>query len=407
MSNLVKYINLQIVVYIFSLSLAFTSCSSHKYVEITTNPISDCDAAVPIITTGRHKFNFIGNDGKVNDLQAYPSLSKVEEDNSVWFTFVAPYDGNFKIKVHSEKEPIQMIVFQTDQKRDLCSDIRSGRAEIKRLLIDKKVTQLELRDTIAENIQFPLQLKTNEVIMFVIMSKGKKQSLVTLDVELTPLVTEEIIGTGIHVQKIIDQRIHETEACIEIKVRDIETLLPIIAFLEVKGVKGANGNYKASDLFLVQKHTANMELRCFAQGYFFIERTESIFNGEVNIVNLWMEPISRGKAMVLEDIQFMPGTSDFTPTSSSKLKRLKDFMVLNPKLKIEVQGHVMETGTTTSAGQLLSEARAKKVVQYLMDAGIDKNRMKAVGFGGTKPIFAEPKTSYQEQANRRVEIRIL
>ena len=54
----------------------------------------------------------------------------------------------------------------------------------------------------------------------------------------------------------------------------------------------------------------------------------------------------------------------------------------------------------------ISEARAKRVMMYLIDNGIDRSRLEAVGYGNTRPIFPEPKFFYEEQANRRVEILV-
>ena len=55
----------------------------------------------------------------------------------------------------------------------------------------------------------------------------------------------------------------------------------------------------------------------------------------------------------------------------------------------------------------MSEARAKRVMLYLTNSGINKKRMTAVGYGGDRPVFPNPITKEQEQANRRVEIVIL
>jgi outer membrane protein OmpA-like peptidoglycan-associated protein len=45
-------------------------------------------------------------------------------------------------------------------------------------------------------------------------------------------------------------------------------------------------------------------------------------------------------------------------------------------------------------------------MQYLVDNGIAKERMTAVGYGNTRPVYANPKLASEEQANRRVEILI-
>ena len=95
------------------------------------------------------------------------------------------------------------------------------------------------------------------------------------------------------------------------------------------------------------------------------------------------------------------------PGSETKLRRLKDFMALNADLSIEIQGHVNSVGEELGfTAQKLSESRAKKVMQYLVDNGIAKERMISVGYGNTRPVYPTPKFAAEEQANRRVEILI-
>jgi outer membrane protein OmpA-like peptidoglycan-associated protein len=76
-------------------------------------------------------------------------------------------------------------------------------------------------------------------------------------------------------------------------------------------------------------------------------------------------------------------------------------------MNIEIQGHVFALGKNSVAGQSISEARAKKVLKYLVENGIDKSRLKAKGYGNTRPIYEKPQFFYEEQANRRVEIVVL
>jgi outer membrane protein OmpA-like peptidoglycan-associated protein len=120
-----------------------------------------------------------------------------------------------------------------------------------------------------------------------------------------------------------------------------------------------------------------------------------------------MEPLGEGKSMQIDEIEFVPGSSEFLSTAEPKLRRLKDFLALNASVKVEIQGHVHATGENTFAAQKLSEARAKRVLNYLVENGISKDRLTAVGFGNTKPIYPEAKFAYEEQANRRVEIKVL
>ena len=108
----------------------------------------------------------------------------------------------------------------------------------------------------------------------------------------------------------------------------------------------------------------------------------------------------------LDDVYFVAGLSTVLEESYPKLKRLRDFLILNPTINIEVHGHVNEDSDKDLVSMKLSKKRAQKVVDYLVDGGVDSNRLKAIGFGNTKPIFKDPQTEEEKEANRRVEILI-
>ena len=76
----------------------------------------------------------------------------------------------------------------------------------------------------------------------------------------------------------------------------------------------------------------------------------------------------------------------------------------NPELKIEVIGHTDDVGTE-EANYTISEQRAKTVVEYLQDKGIDKSRIKYTAKGMSEPLV--PNTNEENRAkNRRVEFII-
>ena len=61
---------------------------------------------------------------------------------------------------------------------------------------------------------------------------------------------------------------------------------------------------------------------------------------------------------------------------------------------------------TRRINQILSENRAKSVMDYLITKGIDKKRLKATGYGDTKPVIADAQTEEDHQKNRRTEYRL-
>jgi outer membrane protein OmpA-like peptidoglycan-associated protein len=166
--------------------------------------------------------------------------------------------------------------------------------------------------------------------------------------------------------------------------------------------------YTGSDFLFNLDRNTRLNVRCDVEGYFYVDINDTSVSATEDFELLIpMELIKSGKSLVIQDIEFTPGTSEITKNSEPRLRRLKDFLALNSNLKIEIQGHVFALGDNSFAGQKISEARAKRVMTYLIDNGIDKSRLKAVGYGNTRPIYPEPKFSYEEQANRRVEIVVL
>lgn len=120
-----------------------------------------------------------------------------------------------------------------------------------------------------------------------------------------------------------------------------------------------------------------------------------------------------GKSLALKNINFVGGRARFQPSSTSSLKELLQIMRNNPDLEIEIQGHVCCTSdgadgpNIETGGRYLSLDRAKAVYDYLVENGIDSNRMRYVGFGGSKKIFYPERSAYEQNRNRRVEITII
>jgi outer membrane protein OmpA-like peptidoglycan-associated protein len=74
-------------------------------------------------------------------------------------------------------------------------------------------------------------------------------------------------------------------------------------------------------------------------------------------------------------------------------------------MKIEISGHTDKTGSEP-VNFKLSEARAKTVVDYLVQKGVDQARMEFKGYGSLQPI-ADNATAQGRAKNRRVEFKIL
>jgi len=113
----------------------------------------------------------------------------------------------------------------------------------------------------------------------------------------------------------------------------------------------------------------------------------------------------KGDKILLENLIFRGGTSFLEVTSKSLVDALLYIMQENPKLKIEIQGHICCYPDRTYQ---LSKERAQVVCEYLEDNGISKSRLRYKDFGGRKPIYPIPEQNEEQRiANRRVEIKVL
>ena len=101
-------------------------------------------------------------------------------------------------------------------------------------------------------------------------------------------------------------------------------------------------------------------------------------------------------------INFETGKSDIKSDSQVIIDQIAQMLKDNPTLKISIEGHTDNVGSTTS-NQTLSENRAKAVMNALIAKGIDKSRLSFKGFGSTKPMV-DNGTEEGKAKNRLVEI---
>ncbi len=128
-----------------------------------------------------------------------------------------------------------------------------------------------------------------------------------------------------------------------------------------------------------------------------------------------LKKVEIGQTIVLRNIFFDLDKYTLRPESVNELERLVKLMKDNPTMKIELSGHT-DTRGSAEHNRVLSENRAKAVVEYLIDHGISKDRLKYAGYGETQPIIPDSKI-YKEkskdkreemhQQNRRTEFKIL
>ena len=122
-------------------------------------------------------------------------------------------------------------------------------------------------------------------------------------------------------------------------------------------------------------------------------------------IDVKLNPVKQGNKLALNNIFFDTNSADLKPESKSELNKLVQFLKQNALVKIEIGGHTDNVGEDKS-NLLLSDKRAKSVLDFLVIAGVETARLTSRGYGETKPI-ADNNTDEGKSKNRRTEVVIL
>ena len=118
-----------------------------------------------------------------------------------------------------------------------------------------------------------------------------------------------------------------------------------------------------------------------------------------------VEHAKTGEKLKIENLNFIINTFAVVNESRGKMYELLLVLKSNPKLKIEIHGHLCCMPVDRVD---LSTQRAKAIYNFLVSNEISKSRLSYKGFGSTQPIYPLPEKDEKERAaNRRVEILIV
>lgn len=135
-------------------------------------------------------------------------------------------------------------------------------------------------------------------------------------------------------------------------------------------------------------------------------------NGAVLVTNRLLLPpplatqVRLNRLVADDPVEFAAGSAQLTDGSTAVLARIAAILADAPDLTVEIQGHTDADGSE-EVNQELSDERAQAVLDYLVEQGIDADRLVAVGFGETDPEVAPEVTDADKAQNRRIEFRIL
>jgi peptidoglycan-associated lipoprotein len=126
---------------------------------------------------------------------------------------------------------------------------------------------------------------------------------------------------------------------------------------------------------------------------------------------LVLDKLVLNRSFILENIYFNFAKWDIRPDAARELDKLRQLLIDNPGINIELSSHT-DSVDTYEYNLTLSQKRAESSKQYLVDGGISPDRIVAKGYGEYKPIARNTNPDGTDNPkgrdrNRRSEFKIL
>jgi OmpA-OmpF porin, OOP family len=197
-------------------------------------------------------------------------------------------------------------------------------------------------------------------------------------------------------------------------VTDAKTKLPVSATINfqyslTKQVIDSTQSFPSNGLYKLKIPGGYVyQIIASAKGYLVTQDVLDLsknIRGQNETKNILMTPFAVGDKVTLKNIYFEMSKADLLSASFAELDKLVAMMTENPTMEIELEGHTDIIGDHDLNLQL-SKDRVWNVRKYLVGKGINVDRIKAVGYGDTKPIITKG-TDEQRKINRRVEFVVL
>lgn len=116
--------------------------------------------------------------------------------------------------------------------------------------------------------------------------------------------------------------------------------------------------------------------------------------------------ITKDQLKILDKVHFRTNRATIQRRSRPLLNNIAQVLEAHPEItRVRVEGHTDDRGPNEK-NKTLSQARAEAVVDYLVERGIDRNRLEPIGFGEEHPL-GDNTTRQGREANRRVEFNIV
>ncbi|MCS7004894.1 MAG: OmpA family protein [Cytophagales bacterium] len=258
-----------------------------------------------------------------------------------------------------------------------------------------------------KNLGYPINKHNNQVGLF-ITADGSKGYFSDEEMRGNQLYSSILYSFDIPKEAAPSKKVNYVKGV----VRDaqngkkLEARLELLDLKEKKQVAVVQSDSVNGSYLIALPQGSEYALYISKKGYLFRSLTFDCSESSDNVeINIDLEPTLKGSKTVLNNLFFESGKYQLMEKSIPEIEKIAKFLHENPSITIEIGGHTDDVGSD-AANLELSLKRAQAVAERLYSLGIQKERIKALGYGETQPLY--PNTSDENRAkNRRIEFRIL
>lgn len=129
------------------------------------------------------------------------------------------------------------------------------------------------------------------------------------------------------------------------------------------------------------------------------------------LIKIFVSPFKPDELFDFDDILFYTSTTTVMRNYRHNLFRLYEMLRITDGYNYEIQGHVnchdLPPQPEGTYCYNLSKRRAKKVYTYLVEEGIDPERLKYKPYSNFDLYYSNPRSESQHRKNRRVTVKVL
>lgn len=302
-------------------------------------------------------------------------------------------------KVNSQGAELSFVIFENKKNVAFYTSTKNSEGFGDLMMITHPKDSVELIEKVLKNDVLIQKINRTDQIKVTDIYSSKKETATSINSDTTSYLMQQKFDT----QSIAIAQ--DPKSISVLMVRDSETndSLPFeVAYINRIGTRIVTNDHQ--DLQIEIEKGVLEKFVIASNGYIPKDVLVSDWQIKRNST-IYLTPVKIGASVVLNDIQFDRGTSDFADANITLIiDELVEFLKINPNVRIRLEGHTDDAGDP-KLNKELSMDRASKIRVYMTSRGVDFERVRIAGMGGARPV-ADNNTEEGKALNRRVEMII-